>query len=262
MLISELKPFGAVINVNAREESLLAVDKRTIVEILDHHHLAVFRGYSPLSDEQFIRFAQQFGSLLGWEFGEILELKVQQQPANHIFTRGRVELHWDGAYVEKTPHYNMFLCLAASEEEVGGETLFVNTSEVIRKVLPQELEKWRGITVTYSTEKKAHYGGTIRQPLCSINPYNNQEVIRYIEAFNEDCEALNPVSICIENYSADESDQFLRSLNTLLYNDQVMYRHRWQAGDYLIADNSTLLHGRSRFQTEEPARRIKRINVL
>jgi alpha-ketoglutarate-dependent taurine dioxygenase len=47
-----------------------------------------------------------------------------------------------------------------------------------------------------------------------------------------------------------------------LYRDDVMYRHTWQNGDFLIADNACLLHGRSRFNTAEVTRHIKRINIM
>ena len=262
MQLSTLLPFGIAVNAEFVGQSLLELKKEDIIDLIDKHAMLVFRGYSLLTDDQYIQFAKQFGPLLAWEFGEILELRIRTNPANHIFTAGRVELHWDGAFVENRPHYNLFQCLQGSAEDAGGETLFVNTHKVLSKANGTQLEDWEKITIEYQTEKKAHYGGRIQEPLISTNPYNGKKVIRYIEAFNEDNEQINPMHAQINAYSNADSDQFLRDFTKRLYEDDVMYNHTWKTGDFLIADNSCLLHGRSRFKSNNAQRHIKRINIL
>lgn len=262
MQLSTLFPFGIAVSAEFEGQSLLELNKDNIIDLIDKHAMLVFRGYSLLDDAQYIQFAKQFGPLLAWEFGEILELKIRTNPANHIFTAGRVELHWDGAFVGDRPHYNLFQCLQGSAEGAGGETLFVNTYEVLAKANSTQLEHWKKITIDYQTEKKAHYGGRIQESLVSINPYNGEKVIRYIEPFNEDNEQINPMQARIGAYSNADSDQFLRDFTKRLYKDDVMYNHTWKTGDFLIADNSCLLHGRSRFRNNNAQRHIKRINIL
>jgi L-tyrosine isonitrile desaturase/decarboxylase len=259
--MSPLQPFGMLVYAEMAGMTLLDIPAAVITGWLDRYGLLVFRGYELLADEDYIAFGERFGPLLGWEFGKILELKIQPRPANHIFTSGRVELHWDGAFVENKPHYNVFQCLQGCEAGAGGQTLFVDTRTVLAAAGP-ELAAWRNISIEYAMEKKAHYGGTIRSPLVVMNPYSGREVIRYIEAFNEDSDELNPMQVRVENLSSERSDRFLREFTARLYRDDVMYRHTWRSGDFLIADNACLLHGRSRFNTAEAARHIKRINIL
>ena len=107
------------------------------------------------------------------------------------------------------------------------------------KLLPLDDEPshrcWQNIIIEYKTEKKAHYGGTIREPLISRNPYNGQEVIRYIEAFNEDNESINPMQVHVASHSVSESERFLRQFTQRLYQDDVMYLQiRMTKRDYVI----------------------------
>lgn len=259
--LSPLRPFGMLVYAGQAGLTLLDIPAEVISGWLDRHGLLVFRGFGLLADEDYIAFGERFGPLLQWEFGKILELKVQPRPANHIFTSGRVELHWDGAFVDNKPHYNVFQCLQGCAPGAGGQTLFVDTPKVLATA-GAELPAWRNISIEYATEKKAHYGGTIRSPLITRNSYNGREVIRYIEAYNEDNAEINPMRVSVENYSSEMSERFLREFTSRLYRDDVMYRHTWQSGDFLIADNATLLHGRSRFNTADVTRHIKRINIL
>lgn len=262
MKLIPIEPFGALLQVEGEKNSILSLQPSVLRDVLAENLLVILRGFSLASDGDYTRFARQFGNLLHWEFGEILELKMQPNPANHIFSHGRVELHWDGAYVETKPHYNLFQCIAGATPGAGGETLFVNTVRVLEKALQEERQYWRSLTIEYRTEKKAHYGGHINSPLVCKNAYDNSDVIRYIEAFNEDSNQLNPVDIKICELDRAASDIFLCELNKRLYSSDVMYRHTWRAGDYVIADNSRLLHGRSRFLKHNDQRHIKRINIL
>ncbi len=262
MKTTSLAPFGLTINAENKGDSLFSLSPLSVIELLNQHRLLIFKEFTPPSDADYINFAKCFGDIMAWEFGEILELKISPQPANHIFTKGRVELHWDGAFVEKKPHFNLFHCIKGSHSLSGGQTLFVDTSKVLNAATPAEIDYWSEIEIEYEMEKKAHYGGKIQSPLITVNPFDNTKVIRFIEANNEDSEEINPMQVRLVDRTAEESKKFLSSFTSRLYLDKYMYRHNWNAGDILIADNSCLLHGRSRYENNDVDRHIKRINVL
>ncbi len=257
-----LIPFGLLVMADDSKQQVCDIPLDTINGLLDKQALLVFRGFQLLRDEEYIRFCKQLGDILEWEFGPILELKISEQPANHIFSSGRVELHWDGAFVAQDPHYNVFQCIHGAGRYAGGNTIFVDTRQVLNHAGHEQLAKWKTVDIEYATEKKAHYGGTIRQPLISKNPYNGKPVIRYIEAYNEDNAIINPMQVRVLDRSPEQSRQFLRSFSQQLYSPELMYRHHWHCGDFVIADNSNLLHGRSRFNDCTDRRYIKRINVI
>lgn len=257
-----LHPVGALLKALKPGWSLLDIDCEQVMHNLSKYGLLVFRGFNLPDDKDFLLFSKQFGELLEWEFGPILELKINTNPANHIFTSARVELHWDGAFIETKPRFNLFNCLQGSSKEQGGETLFVDTEKVLMRASKEELTLWKSIEIRYSTEKKAHYGGTVQYPLVMTNPSSGRDVIRYIEAFNEDSEEINPMKFSIFGPGGLDEMEILMGFNRRLYGSDVMYRHTWHKGDFLIADNSRLLHGRSRFTNSHASRLIKRTNVI
>jgi len=262
MNVFAIQPFGAAISPGASAKSIHNVNTDELKGLIQKHALLLLRGFNFVEDDQFVEFSKKLGELLEWEFGPILELKINANPTNHIFTSGKVELHWDGAFIDKEPHFNIFNCIEGSPYDQGGQTLFVDTRRVLKNATATQLEHWRKITVTYTTEKKAHYGGRITEKLVTKNDFYGCDVIRFIEAFNEDNANINPMDIRVEGVDREGSDAFLRSFNAHLYSSAYLYAHTWQSGDIIVADNSVLLHGRHRFFRQDSARHIKRINIV
>ncbi|MDW6001886.1 TauD/TfdA family dioxygenase [Vibrio mangrovi] len=224
--------------------------------------LVLLRGFNPTNDKEMESFAQKLGPLLAWDFGYVLDLKIQQDPANHIFSRGRVELHWDGAFANETPRYNFFQCLESSASSGGGETIFLNTTRLLDSLPQDTFEELQSKSVSYSTKKVAHYGGDIHVPLLSQHPATQQMRIQFVEPFNEDNQDVNPVQALVSGLEKSKSDEFLHQMIQLCYQSQYIYNHVWEKGDYLLVDNHTMLHGRRRFQSEGLSRHLKRVHIL
>jgi alpha-ketoglutarate-dependent taurine dioxygenase len=72
---------------------------------------------------------------------------------------------------------------------------------------------------------------------------------------------LNPVSVAIANKDSLDSSTILKELSAYLRQSAFIYEHQWQDGDYLIADNFSLLHGRNAFQ-KNSKRHLRRIQIL
>lgn len=257
------KGMGVVINAEEIGKKYLhELTPQFLEQEILNHGLIILRGFAPSEDEQMVAFAQLLGPLLEWDFGHVLNLKIQAQPQNHIFSQGRVELHWDGAFANAVPRYNFFQCLQSSAVAGGGETTFLNTVKLL-EALPGELVAWlEDKVVNYYTEKKAHYGGTIEVPLISAHPATGKKRIRFIEPYNEDNMEVNPVEVTVEGLSGVENEDFLRQLISLSYDSEYFYDHVWHQGDYVLVDNNALLHGRRRFRGAGLSRSLKRIHIL
>lgn len=259
--LTPLTPFGALVKPQERGVPTASLDVAVVHGWIDAHQLLVLRGFEPLDEAGLLTFARRFGPLLEWEFGELLNLCTQPNPKNHLFREGRVEMHWDGAYLTETPRYSLFQCLASSHDQAGGETIFTNSAQMLALAPPEQRERWRGMTLRYASDKAAHYGGMIRAPLVDRHPHTGREILRFIEPYNEDSQDINPVSVHIEQADADEQAGLLQELTAALYGPDVMYQHGWCPGDFLLYDNHALLHGRNRL-VHNVHRHLQRVHIL
>ena len=259
--ITQMHPFGIVLESVEPGRALTDLAADELSDLVVRHKAVVLRGFAPLAENAFIEHARRFGPLLRWEFGELLNLRVEKQPANHLFSHGRVEMHWDGAYLTEAPRFAMFQCLRSDGEEEGGETLFTDTARLLELAGPTARATWEGITISYSTKKAAHYGGSLSAPLVGRHRYNGSPNLRFIEPFNEDNLEVNPVEVKVLGVPAHNQEAFLRQMIDRVYDPRCMYRHRWQQGDFLMYDNHALLHGRAKMRGNV-ARHLQRIHVL
>ncbi len=255
--IEKLSPCGAIVRNSGVENSIVAFGKEEIFNLLEKYKIIVFRGFETLSKQQLALFAQYLGEPLQWEFGAINDLQVKPDTENYIFTDHEVPLHWDGAFAGKIPYIILFQCVTPPRKEDLGGTTFCDTSKIVRQSKPEQLKNWEQISVTYTTEKKVHYGGTVKQYFLQKHPITNQTVIRFAEPVAD----LNPVTLKINGLQNQTADEFIGEMQKLLYDDDFLYTHRWEKGDIVLADNHTLLHGREAFKNPNQ-RYIQRINIL
>lgn len=260
-----LNPFGALaepVHVQgASRPDLRELDAGTVRGWVARHKLVVMRGFATLGAHELMAFARRFGPLLKWEFGEVLHLQVEDKPQNHLFRGGRVEMHWDGAYLTEVPPYSLFQCLHSSPTASGGETLFTHTGRVLDRLDDELRARWCEARIRYTTAKAAHYCGDVTVPLIQRHLRTGEAVIRFIEPYNEDNLDINPVQVEVEGLPQEAQEPFLREVIRRIYDPAVMLRHAWRTGDFLLYDNQALLHGRARLQGNA-ARRLQRIHVL
>jgi alpha-ketoglutarate-dependent taurine dioxygenase len=255
--LEPLEPFGVVVRASFECEQVEHPHARLFEELVGRHGVVVARGFAPLAGEALPEFGRRFGEVLEWDFGEVNELRVQAGAGNYLYTNHEVPFHWDGAFVGRVPRYIIFRCESAPPHGAGGETLFCDTRRVLERAAPDVRESWERITITYSTEKVIHYGGSFSSPLLAMHPSGGEPVLRYAEPVDD----LNPVRLEMEGVAAGSREAFLLDMRRRLYAPEVCYAHAWRDGDILIADNHALLHGRRAFEESAP-RHIRRVNVL
>lgn len=253
-----IKGFKPYLIANKAYKSIKQIPLQEILTDVTRHKLVLLRGFEALTRNDLLAYCQKQSALLSWDFGPVMDMKVDQQTKNYLFTEGDVPLHWDGAFHQE-PRFLFFHCLQAPEAYSGGETLFVHTENVWESLCLREKEQWLSYRLSFSTEKLAHYGGTISRQLVNRHPDTQQTILRFAEPVGE--HYLNPVQVKVINESEEASDKILRQLSRKMRAPQFCYAHAWQDGDYLIADNFSLLHGRNAFHKNSP-RHLRRIQIL
>lgn len=254
--VEKLEPFGAVVT-NRGAESLADFSETEIFDLVGENKVVVFRGFDLLAKQELALFAQKLGEPLQWEFGAINDLRVKPTTENYIFTDHEVPMHWDGAFAGKIPHIILFQCVVAPDEKDLGGTTFCDTTKIVETAAVESLKKWSEISVTYATKKIVHYGGKTTQKFLQKHPLSGETVIRYAEPVED----LNPVTLVVKGLKNQTQNDFVGAMKNAIYDRDVLYTHRWETGDIVLADNFALLHGREAFKNPNQ-RYIQRVNIL
>jgi alpha-ketoglutarate-dependent taurine dioxygenase len=252
-----LSPFGVEITASAASSNVEQVGASQLKTWMSHHRYVLLRGFAALSTDALMQLARSLGEPLEWEFGAVNELVAKSDAKNYIYTTAAVPFHWDGAFVGKIPHYILFSCEVAPPSESGGETIFCDGAQVLRGARPEQRALWKSTSITYSTEKVVHYGGSFTSPMIVNHPDGGEETLRFAEPVRD----LNPVSLDIPNLTPAQRDSLISEMAVTLRDPWFCAAHSWRAGDVLIADNFALLHGRNAF-LHAALRHIRRINIL
>ena len=254
--ISQLEPFGIVVESVEKCADVTVMEPIEIRDLVVANRVVVFRGFERLDVDAFPQFCSRFGKVLEFDFGVVNELRASPDATNYLYTNAEVPFHWDGAFIGKIPRYIFFHCDDAPASGSGGETLFTDTTLMLKAAPAEKLAKWREIEITYSTDKVVHYGGSFSSAMIGTHPDGDERVIRYAEPVMD----LNPVRLEIRGIGEGERDAFLSDMHARLNDERVCYQHAWEAGDILVADNHSLLHGRRGFDSAAK-RRIRRVNI-
>lgn len=252
-----LWPFGSV--VTSAEGDLRNISPACLEQWTVAAKVLVLRGLPLLDKEELTAYGEHWGEVLTWDFGAVLDLVVEDDPNNYLFGRGDVPFHWDGAFARANPRFFLFQCRRAPVGG-GGETVFSDTTEVIRRAGEDVVRRWAGVEVTYRTEKLKHYGGEVTAPLLAVHSQTGETVIRYNEPLDP-ARYLNPLDVHVSGMSTEDEAPFLADLSARLHDPRVCYAHEWQDGDIVVVDNQALLHGRNAFRGD-PTRHLQRIQIL
>lgn len=257
--VTPIKPFGAVVESSESGAELASVPVDEARRLVRDFRVVVLRGFRQFERDELTEYARSWGELLSWDFGEILDLQVHDDPKDYVFTKGPVPYHWDGAFAEKVPSHQIFQCVKAPSD--GGRTVFCDTGRVLQALPEATRRVWEGLDVTYRKEKTAHYGGHITAALVQEHPHTGAPIIRYAEPLDPQ-RFVSPLFLEVDGLPAEQGqEEFFREMEERLYGPDVMYQHQWVDGDYVFTDNHALLHGRSAF-TGSAARHLRRVHVV
>ncbi|MEO6951398.1 MAG: TauD/TfdA family dioxygenase [Polyangia bacterium] len=256
MKLVPLQPFGLRVECTSGTR-LGELDVAQLVRWLDEHRVVQLRGIQREEAHALATACRRLGPLQPWSFGAVHELKQVERTDNYLYTEHAVPLHWDGAFADAVPHWLVFQCVRAPPDDAGGETVFVDTLRVLARADVAQRERWRRARVRYTTEKKAHYGGSFVSPVIAKHPTLGVDVIRYAEPVHD----LNPVCVEPVDQTPDAAAALRAELSSALAAADATLSLSWQEGDFVIADNHALLHGRRAFAQGAP-RHLQRVNVL
>lgn len=257
---TSLEPFGELVEAPDGRGDLRGIPQPTLTAWTLAAKVLVLRGFPLLPKEDLVTYCEGWGDILTWDFGAVLDLVVMDDPKNYLFSRGDVPFHWDGAFAKAAPRFFLFQCVQAPPADGGGETVFSDTTEVVRRADDELRRRWESVSVTYRTDKLAYYGGQVTAPLLARHSETGEAIMRYGEPLDPE-RYQNPVFLTVSGVAAQDAGPFMADLRDRLHDPAVCYAHSWRDGDIVVVDNQALLHGRNAFRGDS-SRHLQRIQIL
>lgn len=246
-------PFGVLVEATHPGHDLRELPVPALRDVVRERRLLVLRGFAPLeSADEMATWCARWGELMRWPSGAALDgVVLDGAESSH---RGAVPLHWDGLYQSHIPEFQVFACIDAAE--TGGNTVFTDTAAVIADAEPEQVEQWAAVTVTY----RVRGSGRARVPVVALHPVHGEPTIRFHEPARDGGVPDYRPEHEFDGVAPDDVPDFLERLRLALHDRKHHYRHTWQEGDVVVADNHALLHGRE--DGEPGERQLRRVYVL
>lgn len=269
------QPCGAVVTALDITVPLAGPEASALRAALDAHHVLVFPD-QPLTNVQLEQFSTAFGTL-GTDpwfvpidgSDHIAEVRREADESTPLFGEG---WHSDWSFLETPP---VATCLHADViPPVGGDTLFANQHLAYER-LPAELRaRVERLQATHSDRNIYGRGGMYHpdndveagrsmQIVADRAPYDGQHPLVRVHEGNGRPALYSTVGYIqgIVGLDDDEGRALLVDVYAHQTTDDVVYRHRWEAGMTVVWDNRSVLH-RATGGYEGHARRLRRTTIL
>jgi len=264
MQVRDVKPMvGSEISID-RDDFLGGKYADDIQQLLVQRSALLFPGMHLTDDEQ-LQFARTIGEV--FLVGGDKELQnISMDPAiNPVadYTRGAFFWHIDGAN-DKIPAKATMLSVrtlpAAGE---GGDTLVANTYAAYEALPEPEKRSLEGIRVRHALEASQRL---VRpQPTVAelqqwrTHPSQTHPLVWH-HRHGRASLLLGATCFYVEDMSPEDSSMLLSRLLEWATQDQFVFRHTWQAGDFLLFDNTGTMHRAAEYPLD--SKRLMRRTTL
>ena len=230
--------------IRADRESLISGKySKDIEKLLVERSALVFRGLF-LTDEEQLQFAKTIGKVVPHGEGGVSKISLDPQVSDNAdYTRGAFFWHIDGANDAAPAKATMLTAKVLSDE--GGDTLICNTYAAYEDLPEAEKKALAGVKVRHAleaTQRLVHPQPTAAQltqwrrrpaqthPLVWTHQHGGRSLL------------LGATCLYVHDMSYEDSSMLLSRLQDWATQDQYVYRHKWQVGDFLLWDNTGTMH--------------------
>jgi gamma-butyrobetaine dioxygenase len=192
-----------------------------------------------VEDRAVLSVAQAFGFVRRTNYGELFEVRVEENPANLAFSSLPITPHTDNPYRDPVPTIQLLHCLTNAAE--GGDSGLVDgfhAAATLRREQPDAFDLITRTPVAFRyLDAEAELTAT--DSLIGLDALGRITQIR----FNN--RSMRPVAL-----PPDEIVPFYaayRAFAELLYRDEARLDFRLEPGDCVVFDNTRTLHARTGF---------------
>lgn len=218
-----------------------------------------------LTDEEQLQFARTIGevNLVG---GDKELQNISMDPAiNPVadYTRGAFYWHIDGANDRIPAKATMLSVRTLPAADEGGDTLVANTYAAYEDLPEEEKRELEGVMVRHSLEASQRFlnpqPGVAELQRWRTHPSQTHPLVWH-HRHGRASLLLGATCFYVEGVSPDEGNMLLCRLLEWCTQPQYVYRHKWQAGDFLLFDNTGTMHRAAEYPLD--SKRLMRRTTL
>lgn len=227
----------------AREDFLSGEYASQLEDLLVERSALVFREMF-LTDEEQRQFASTIGEIT--QQGEAGVSKISMNPEVSSvagYTRGAFYWHIDGANDSIPAKATMLTAKVLADE--GGDTLIANTYAAYADLPEADKQALEGVRVRHALEATQRL-------------VNNQPTVADLTQWRQRPSQTHPLvwhhhsghpslligatALYVHDMSPEDSAMLLCRMQEWATQEQYVYRHKWQVGDFLLWDNTGTMH--------------------
>ena len=193
----------------------------------------------PVQDRAVLDVAEAFGFVRVTNYGELFEVRVEENPANLAFSSLPITPHTDNPYRDPVPTIQLLHCLTNAAE--GGDSGLVDGFHAAARLRSTQPMAFDILTHTPVTFRYADG----EADLAATNPLIGLDAIGRIKQIRFNNRSMRPVALPPDEIAAFYSAY--RAFAELLYDEAAQLNFRLEPGDCVIFDNTRTLHARTGF---------------
>ncbi|KAH8807447.1 putative pyoverdine/dityrosine biosynthesis protein [Xylogone sp. PMI_703] len=254
-----LYPCGLIIRPVEGSPSARSIPIEKVRQLSVNLSPVVLRGFSDTLEESvYVEKAHEAGKVLPWTFGIIQKVKDagdNTKAGNNVTSNEGMPMHFDGMFkfeertdpvtgevtkVQIPPGYQFFTALATAPEGTG-YTLFAS-SRLFFQYLRSPYNAERFEKIRWGMDNDGFWNAKLKDlPLIVRHPVTNAPCLRWHEPWDETKTKFSTCKVTLAN----DDEEIIDVVTKLLYDYRVCLRFTWNVGDWLVSDNTSMLHTRT-----------------
>ncbi len=212
------------------------------------HGYVVFRGV-PTEPGTLRRVADRLGYLVGTNFGELFDVRVEENPTDLAFTSIELQAHTDLPYRKPIPGIQLLHCL--HNEASGGDSTLADGLAAASALEIASREMHRAMVETKLSYRYDIGADTVVNCGYTLE-YDRDGLFQQIR-FNTKLDE----PIVVDGLDLSTFYDGRRWLAEWLNEDEHRVTFRLEPGDVMLFDNHRLLHGRTQFDPSRGKRHLQ-----
>jgi alpha-ketoglutarate-dependent taurine dioxygenase len=245
MIVEHAKPkVGSTVTMD-RADFLSGKHAEELRALLVERSALVFRGMH-LNDEEQLQFASTIGEvfLVGDKPLQNISMDPELNPVAD-YVRGAFYWHIDGANDPIPAKATMLGARVLAATGEGGDTLIANTYAAYADLPDEEKAKLEGIKVRHALEASQRYitpNPTVAELERWQGRASQTHPLVWHHRHGRPSLVLGNTCHYVEGMELGEGNMLLCRLQEWATQDEYVYRHKWNEGDFIIFDNTGAMH--------------------